>query len=106
MPPFCAINSIMPINNDEVYEPDAHTLFLCPVDPSFYSVHKFILTRRNSLRRYYEDLRKAEEKDNSAEAKYLTDITLRTKSFISMRKKQKSSGSFTNNMLQAYMFRI
>ena len=29
----------------------AHTLFLCPNCPSFYYVHKFILTPQNFLKR-------------------------------------------------------
>ncbi len=37
----------MPISNDEVYEPAAHTLFLRPNCPSFYYVHKNCLIPKN-----------------------------------------------------------
>ena len=103
MLPFCDIRSIIPINNEKVYEPDAHTLFLCPVDPSFYSVHKFILTPQNFPKRYEEDYTKTERKDYTPEALFPSGIQLKTEKSLLMKIKRKLSGLFSNNMPQALL---
>ena len=48
----------------------AHTLFLCPVGPSFYSVHKFILTPPNFRKRSAAETLKTEKKDCTPAASY------------------------------------
>ena len=93
----------MPIKNDEVYEPAAHTLFPCLVCHSFYYVHKFILTPQNFPKRYEEDYTKTERKDYTPEALFLSDIQLKTEKYMLMKIKRKLSGLFSNNMPQALL---
>lgn len=81
----------------------AHTLFLCPICPFFYCVHKFILTLQNFPKRYEEDYTKTERKGYTPEALFPSDIRLKTEKYMLMKIKRKLSGLFSNNMPQALL---